>query len=99
VLETSTPESLHERAQGRIDEELLRQVIHDVGTALTIIQLNAALLSRQRSRISASISEEQMRELGLDREQAIVEQIIQQARQIETLMQTLSETAPRHDDD
>jgi signal transduction histidine kinase len=72
-----------------VSEELLRGVIHEVGTALTIIRLNAEVLERKISRKAASLSPLQVVEQQLDQEEDRVRQIVRQVQRVESLMTTI----------
>jgi nicotinamide mononucleotide adenylyltransferase len=68
------------------EEELLRHVIHEVATSLTIILCHAQLIELEvRSEATSQISERMVKQ-RLNQEQDSVKMIIQQAHQIDEVM-------------
>jgi hypothetical protein len=84
-------ESQSARDRQLVNDERLRGVIHEVGTALTIIWLNAEVLERKISRKAASLSPLQVAEQQLDQEEDSVRQIVRQVQRVESLMTTIAD--------
>ena len=87
-------EQRSEQVEGRsCEEELLRHVIHEVATSLTVILCHAQLLELAVRRKVTSPTSEWVTKQCLDREQDSVEMIIHQVHQIEELLITMADSA------